>query len=66
MVTQLTATAVLALCVMQAFETGTGAGVAGAGVHHVDVAVALAWETLPSHLVRIAIVTRGTLITPGT
>lgn len=65
-VAQLTAAAALALCVVQALDTGTSAGITRARVHHVNVVVALAWETLATPLVRIAIVTRGALITPGT
>ena len=65
-VTQLAALAVSALAVVKAAQTLAGLGVAGLWVQHVDVVVALTGLTLPSHLPRVSIVTRGALVTAST
>lgn len=50
---------------VQALETGAGAGVTRPGVVHVDVVVALAGLAAPAWNQRVAIVTRGALVAPG-
>jgi len=65
-VTQFAVLTRVALGVVQAFETGTCANVAGPRVVHVDVVVTLAGHAAPSGNQGVSIVTWGTLITPGT
>lgn len=56
----------VALGVVQAFETGTCAGVAGPRVVHVNVVVTLAGQAAATGHQRVPKVTGGTLVTPGT
>ena len=65
MVTRFAAMAVCALCVVQAFEAGARTSVAGSRVVHVDVVATLARQTAPSGHLGVTVVTRGTLVTPG-
>ena len=65
MVTGFAAMAVGALCVVQASEAGARPSVAGARVVHVDVAATLARQTAPPGHLGVTVVTRGTLVTPG-
>lgn len=65
-VTQFAVLAPVALGVVQAFETGAGASIAGVQVVHVNVVVALAGHAAPTGHQRIPKVTRGTLVTPDT
>lgn len=62
-VTQLTVLACRALAVVQTSQTLAGLTVAGLGVQHVDVVVALAGNTLPPHFIWVSMVTWSTLIT---
>ena len=54
-----------AVRVVQALQTLSGAGVTRLGVLRVDVAAALARATLAAGLLRVAIETRSTAVTPG-
>lgn len=64
-VTQLTVGTGRAFGVVQAPEALAGSGVTRLWVQAVNVAVALAWQALATGLLRVAIVTRGTLVTAG-
>lgn len=57
-VTQLAVLAGGAFTVVQTSQALSGSGVTGLRVQHVDVVVALAWETLAPCLVGVSIVTR--------
>lgn len=62
-VTRFAVLAGVALGVVEAFEAGARSRVAGLGVVHVDVVVALTGSTATSRNQRVSIVTRSTLIT---
>lgn len=64
-VTVLTVGTGRAVSVVQALEALAGPGVAGLGVLGVNVAIALARQALPTWLLRVSIVTRGTPVTAG-
>lgn len=61
-VTMLTVGAGRAVSVVQALQALTSPGITGLGILGVNVPIALAWEALPSRLLWVAIVARGTLV----
>lgn len=62
-VTLLTVGTGRAISVVQALEALTSSGVTWPGILRINVVVALARQTLPTGLLWVAVVTRGTLVT---